>query len=676
MLKIILALLILFLLPIRAFAQSNPDSQFITIVNPVRISSNIKNPAASLLAQYSQIKKNNLPATWLITFDALDNPELIKILKDMDEMQEMGIFLEVNPKFAQASAVVYNKSDSWHRPNSLFLSGYTQADRRKLIDTVFDKFKSQFGLYPSSVGAWWVDSYSLGYMKDRYNITANLDVADQFSTDNYSIWGQYWSVPFYPSKLHGGIPAVNNQTKLDLVTMQWAARDPLNGYGDSQASMYSTQDYSSIGLPDDYYEKLINLFAKRHNNKFGQITVGLEADLSPQSYQGGYSKQMMSLSKLKSGGEFQITTMAEFSDWYRQTFPDISPSHLLEADDLLGKRIKSFWYQTTSYRIGLTYDEQTKMIKIIDLRIYPENFQEPFYLSPNYQTTLYINIPSLIDSASYPEGYWEFSVGKLAKVNSNSFSFDDGSSIVFSLNSIALKNIKTAMPLFMKESAHLKTTVDPNKIEMQINNQWPQDKDGIIFRSLPPQVLYLINSNNLLKPVNKPRVIVSLFIVTLALAVVYKFRLYKNRQFRILVFVLAILSASVLIYKSKEYYISQSEIDALEHLKILPPGKILVYDHDCLKCSYQTRMPAAFVNLKDYVGILSNKPLIYNRSIFETTAENLSKNLLVNSGAKYIYLIKNENYIEELPFHYSSYNIKKIYENAHAQIWTVKDNGP
>ncbi|MCL4416690.1 MAG: hypothetical protein M1365_08360, partial [Actinobacteria bacterium] len=268
-------ILLFCVLPTSIFAKSDNPDQFINIVNPVRISSYTKDPVSGLNSEYEEIKKRGLPATWLLTYEVISNNDLVLAIKQMDKSQELGIFMEIAPEFANQAEVVYNKTDSWHRANSVFLSGYTQEDRKKLIDTIFIKFKETFGFYPTSVGAWWIDSYSLEYMKEKYGITANLTCADQFETDGYHIWGQYWGAPYYPSKNHAGIPAQDENSKLDLVTIQWAPRDPLNGY---QSSAYSTQDYFALGFNIDYYEKLIRIYAEKHKNSFGQITLGLEGD--------------------------------------------------------------------------------------------------------------------------------------------------------------------------------------------------------------------------------------------------------------------------------------------------------------------------------------------------------------------------------------------------------------
>ena len=211
MMRLFLALSITLFFIFFTAQTSYAKGSYVTIVNPVRVSEYTKNPSESLRAEYDVINEKSLPATWLLTYDALQNESLFEITSHMNDSQELGIFLEVGEDFSNDSEVPYNHSDSWHRAKSLFLNGYSQNDRQKLIDTVFEKFRKRFGYFPKSVGGWWVDSYSLSYMQEKYGITGVLGVSDQYDLDSYSVWGTFWSTPFYPSKFHAATPASDSQ---------------------------------------------------------------------------------------------------------------------------------------------------------------------------------------------------------------------------------------------------------------------------------------------------------------------------------------------------------------------------------------------------------------------------------------------------------------------------------
>ncbi|MBI5358421.1 hypothetical protein HZB69_02215 [Candidatus Amesbacteria bacterium] len=507
------------------------DDKFITIVNPVRISTYNPDPAASIKAQYGVISKFDLPATWLVTFGVLDKPDLVSEIKDFNKKQEIGLFLEVTENFAKKAGVDYHKTGSWHFANAVFLSGYTQEERIKFIDAVFSRFKDQFGYYPVSVGAWWVDSFSLQYMRDKYGIIANLGVADQYSTDNYQVWGTYWSTPYYPSKLHAGIPASGSDNKIGVVTLQWAPREPRRGY---YSSLYSTQDYFTTPKLDiNYFSRLINIFS--------QVTVGLESDFTPEAYGGEYTKQMQIVSQ-KAAAK---VTMSQFAKWYTDKFPDISPEQQIESDGMV-------WYQSPFYRLGI---DKTNS-QIIDFRIYPANYREPYYLWPNREKDLRINIPSLIDSVQDPSEAWKITDLNIKTLPKYFESKNEPPQRFFKSNFISLKK-----------------SGDTWRVE--INNNF---KDGEIFRDWSLETKHLFKSpKNLLK---------------------------------------TIISFDRSKFKKEYYWISPEEIVGLDKLRQLPAGKVLVYDRECLQCEYfGGRKPAVFGNYRNYIKKYSGKNIVSSREI-------------------------------------------------------------
>jgi hypothetical protein len=613
-LLVFLAFVIFFVNPKNIFAEQS--NQFITIVNPVRISSYNKNPLASLEAEYQVIFNNNLPATWLLTYDVLEDKSLINFLKKINSKQELGIFLEITPKFAQDSGIKYNDTGNWHHAGSVFLSGYKQEERKILIDKAFEEFKNIFGYYPTSVGSWWTDSFSLSYIKEKYNITANLGCSDQFSTDDYQIWGQYWSTPYYPSRYHNGIPATNEENKLDVVNLQWAPRDPLNGY---YSSLYSSQDFplTNERLGIDYFEKLINLYGKKHDNSFGQITVGLEADLDPEGYRGKFAEEMKIVKKLTANGEFQATTMKDFSNWYRNQFSKLSPSQKIETQDLLGKNKKVIWYQSPYYRIGVSYgNEETK---IFDLRIYNQNIVEPYYLSPNKDFNLSIYIPSIFDEINNPGDVWKIK----GDVQIN-----------FAEDSLSIKG-NQAIPLSLTLSPAAKIEKKSDGTKIQFIDKWYSPKEGIVFKDFSSEATHFFKQKK----------------------AIFNLLLGRGWQF----------------FKKIEYLIPQGELDALFKLSTLSAGKVVVYDKECLQCDYQTKIkPPAFGNKRDYVKKYGKHSIIYNSKIFEAKTREEGKRELDNLHAKYIYLVKFEGYQEKLPFSPGDYGVEKIFSNANAEIWRVK----
>ncbi|OGM04089.1 hypothetical protein A2715_04875 [Candidatus Woesebacteria bacterium RIFCSPHIGHO2_01_FULL_39_32] len=669
----ILSFLIFFILlfPEKCFADE--DNQFITIVNPVRISRYTTNSSESILSQYSVIKELDLAATWLLTYDVLINNGSVTAIKDFDENQEIGLFLEISSEFAEESEVIYNDTGSWHYAPSVFLSGYKQEERVKLVDTLFEKFKETFGHYPTSVGGWWIDSFSLEYMKQKYGITANLGLSDQFSTDGYQVWGTFWSTPFYPSNYHAGIPAVEESVKLDVVTLQWAPRDPLNGYFNSY---YSTQDYlqNPVNQDTSYFEKLVRLYAKKNENAFGQIVVGLESDLSPEAYKGEFAKQMEVVKRLGNSDDLQVLTMSEFSNWYRLTFPNLSPTQVVETDDLLGKPIKVIWYQTPKLRIGLTYNYETFETKIFDFRGYHSNFQESYYVTPNKERELSIYIPSYFDEINNTDDVWSISLGKLTESKRNdqelNMVFTKGE-IIFGRDKFLIKG-SNEVPNILAKNPNLMVRKKLTGIEISPKDAWVIDRNGYVFKDLTD-----IATRELMRKRTLGLVLVftSLFL-SLGFGVILS-KISQRKKLLVLSFMIIPPTLFINNWYQKNtmnYYVSQAEIDALLNLSTKPPGKVLVYGRECLGCEWATpQKPAVFSNKRSYVQRWGKHPIVYNSSVFEAQNQQVARRKFDELNASYIYITKYGDYVEKVPFSPGDLNIEKLYDNANAEIWKVKE---
>jgi hypothetical protein len=671
-LSAVVVALVLFLLSTSpVFAQGN---EFVTIVNPVRIATYTKDPVKNISAQYQEIATRKLAATWLLTYQSMENASMAAKIKTFNKQQELGIFMEVTPDLAQAAGVNYHKTDSWHRAASLFLIGYSQSDRIKLIDTVFKSFKEQFGDYPKSVGAWWIDSYSLSYMHKAYGVSGYMGCADQTSTDSYGLWGQPWSLPYYPSLLHSGIPASDLKAKLDVVKIQWAARDPINAYAKDEASKYSTQDYWTIGLSDDYFEKFLNLYAMSHMNPFGQITVGLESDLDEATYQQGpFMRQIEYVKNLQEQQKTAAVTMRDFSNWYRTQFPDLSPPAVIDSEDFLSTNKRTIWYQSPKYRFNVVIDPTTKNVTLRDLRTYHSDIKEPFFDSIIDQQQLQIITPFIIDDAVFLNGGVILANKEIAFVTGSnhqySINFIDKSSIVLAPDEIRFVGLNQLQSKFINQPVKVSTT--KNDFSIVPNTDWIKGSDGYTFKDITVEGNYFLQQRKIkfgLFGLGILFLIMALFLIVAKLPAFIKLG--------ILVVTLVVVGASVwwwYDHYSKMYFVSQSEIDVLHQLALLPKGKVLVLNKPCLQCKWDVPyQPAALANRRDYVHTLTHDQLLYNTSVFDAASRESARVELKNSGANYIYLVKYGDYAEKTPFSPGDLGIELVYSNANAELWQMK----
>jgi len=163
--------------------------------------------AGNLRGQYREVVRMKLPATWLLTFDVLVDDEAMGEVKEMDERQEVGMFWEVTPALAEVAGVKLVKSESWYHADSLFLTGYTQDERKRLIDAGMEKVKERVGDYPVAVGSWWTDSFSLSYMREKYGVeVAGLEFLKSEPEGKVMVWDKdcrscKWQTRYKPAAL-------------------------------------------------------------------------------------------------------------------------------------------------------------------------------------------------------------------------------------------------------------------------------------------------------------------------------------------------------------------------------------------------------------------------------------------------------------------------------------------
>ena len=319
------------------------NEKYVTIVNPIRgrelwVDKTLK----PIDDQYQVINNLKLKATWLIQNDVFDDQELTKKIKEFNQDQELGLFLEVSPALTKKARVYYPTQTVWYSPKAVFLSAYGLNDRKKIIDQMVTDFKTTFGFLPKSAGAWWIDSWSQQYLENKYHITTVMICADQKTTDQYGIWGQWWGYPYHPSPDNILVPG-NSKT----VVIQWAQRDLEKAYAGSGplVSNFSLQanDYTSQGLDFNYFANLANQYLSVE--KLGQITVGLETGMESIGHEQEYEKQLTWI----ANNQIISLKMSEFGDKYRELYKNKNPEKII-----LGN-----WTLTPEYRENLSLGEKT-----------------------------------------------------------------------------------------------------------------------------------------------------------------------------------------------------------------------------------------------------------------------------------------------------------------------------
>ncbi len=501
MLELLIFTFLLLTLPNHVFAAGN---QYITIVNPIRgadFFTGSGQPVDNVNREYVEIKKRNLSSTWLIRPDALFNENVVRLLKSVPTNEEIGLFMEVTPTWTNLAGVKYRPGLTWHSAGSLFLTGYEVSERQKLIDSAFEKFKTTFGYYPKSVGAWWIDAGSLSYMKEKYNIVTSMDVADQFSTDNYSIWGQYFSTPFLPAKRNALVPGSGEQQEIGVVTIQWASRDPFNAYGNGvldstysvQANDYGNPKYHNLGT--DYFKKLLAIYLDNPLSSVKQVTVGLENDFNWNDFGAEYTRQLDEVASRQRTG-IQVLTMSQFASSYNNTY-SLTPPQIILADDPLGSGGKVLWYQNTNYRVGWFFNSQGSVIS--DLRLFRESVDEPCLSKACANLNLAETQTRNLDAVTYGDS-WVVDEGKISDVRVSPIT--DGVQIDYKNSAGVLRTIKfvkndviidkAPLPIATAIGLAIKNSENIQKIKSDFSYQLKDGLKKVLFEQVKGLAIFTL----------------------------------------------------------------------------------------------------------------------------------------------------------------------------------------
>ena len=395
--------------------------------------------------QQASAHKYGLKTTIQITYASLFSDEIIKLAKEDHEKygDEIGLSLLGLP---------CKEFKAKYKTEDFCIWMFSDEQKREIIDDVFAMFYEKFGFYPESTGSYFLDAYSINYIKEKYP-TVKCAIATcweegpkAFHTCNNSWYtfmdGGCWN-PWIPSKVNSHAPAMNEADDSGIVAIPHLSRDLLACF-DGNGSYFGTHPQNVLrGLIyyDDNghveYPYLYNLVDQyRHLAKYNDgyaynmMFVGpgwlnkngrweCPYELLAQSYDDG----MKYYGLLKSKGELIDMTMAEFADFYRETHPNYNTAECaLWKDILYGSNKQLFWYADPYFRLCLDFNQGGAMI---DLRPYVARIPQECGIGTD---NVYDASHPYLIQANYRAGYFTHYAGagtlKSCKVSYNGHEVD------------------------------------------------------------------------------------------------------------------------------------------------------------------------------------------------------------------------------------------------------------
>lgn len=395
--------------------------------------------------QQASAHKYGLKTTIQITYASLFSDEIIRLAKEDHEKygDEIGLSLLGLP---------CKEFKAKYKTEDFCIWMFSDKQKEEIIDDVFGMFYEKFGFYPESTGSYFLDAYSINYIKAKYP-TVKCAIATcweegpkAFHTCNNSWYtfmdGGCWN-PWIPSKVNSHCPAMNEADDSGIVAIPHLSRDLLACF-DGNGSNFGTHPQNVLrGMIyyDDNghieYPYLYNLVDQyRHLAKYNDgyaynmMFVGpgwlnrngrweCPYELLAQSYDDG----MKYYGLLKEKGELIDMTMAEFADFYREIHPNYSTAECaLWKDILYGSNKQLFWYADPYFRFCLDFNQGGAMI---DLRPYVARIPQECGIGTD---NVYDASHPYLIQANYRAGYFTHYAGagtlKSCKVSYNGHEVD------------------------------------------------------------------------------------------------------------------------------------------------------------------------------------------------------------------------------------------------------------
>lgn len=378
----------------RTVGVTGADNQprIINIVNFIRqtdyrVEDSDRKLYETVCRQVELVNRYDLPATFLLEYDALINPLYQELLKTkLRNGAEIGAWWELTQPHIEAAGLKWRGEHPWvSHANIAFSTGYTKEERERLVDVYMRKFKDVFGTYPKSVGSWYIDAHTLAYMHDRYGIEASCNCKDQIGTDGYTLWGGYWNQAYYPSRLNAYMPAQTGAGQIPVPVFRMLGSDPIyqydDGLGNERQGVISLEPvYKHAGMNRKWVDYFFDALTDGPCLAFGYAQAGQENSFTWDNMREGLEMQMPLIDSLRRAGKVRVETLGESGRWFRKRFPLTPATAVTTVSDVRGEGNKTVWYDSRYYRANLLWEKGR--FRFRDIHLFDERFKSEYLDTP------------------------------------------------------------------------------------------------------------------------------------------------------------------------------------------------------------------------------------------------------------------------------------------------------
>lgn len=336
----------------------------------------------TVVKQVELMNECDLPGTFLLQYDALMDERYQKLLKGLPtDRFEVGAWWEIPQPLVEKAGLKWRGRYPWDwHANVGFASGYTPAEREKLVDVYMADFHAIFGHYPKSVASWFIDAHTLGYMHEKYGIIASANCKDQTGTDGYTLRGGYWNGAYYPSKLNAYMPAQTEAGQIPVPIFRMLGSDPLRQYdtgiGSSWQGVTTLEPvYGDSGGSPQWVDWFLRNFVGGECLAYDYAQVGQENSFTWNAMHKGLEYQFPLIARLRDEGKLRVETLADSGEWFRRRFSTTPATAMTFLTPLGDDHRQTVWYDSRYYRTSLIWENGA--LRIRDLHVFDQSVESP-----------------------------------------------------------------------------------------------------------------------------------------------------------------------------------------------------------------------------------------------------------------------------------------------------------
>lgn len=397
----------------------------VNIMNFVRQIDERKKNSTAQMYEYTAKQMNlmneyGIENTFLLQYDVLCDDKFVSLFKEKaGDKTELGIWYEIVEPMTTACGMPYKSKHGWKWDWHIipgYSMGYTPKERELLIDETMRKFKEVFGYYPKTIAAWVIDTHTLNYLNDHYDISCMAICRDEINTDAYTCIGGYFNQAYYPSKNNMFTPAQHKEMQVDIPIFRLLGPCPIHNYDGQKycseelkkawtyaATVFTLEPGCNLGKTPEAVKWILDSYFSEESLGFAYAQIGQEnsfyifGDSTIQSLK-------MQIDQLIARGDVKFMKMKDTGESFKTQYPDLTPpTSVVASDNFDTTDVQSIYYDCKNYTANLFRFEDKIFLRslyLFDERvsdIYNERICDTF-------DAVYENLP-IVDTATIPSEF-------------------------------------------------------------------------------------------------------------------------------------------------------------------------------------------------------------------------------------------------------------------------------